>query len=880
MNTNQNNSNIEKSPQQSNDVNSAQSINADPKQYQKQEDHEAATKTAHAVGKGAATYFGGTVGNKLYDSVSKTKLGKTIESQAGKQIERTPMGMTMKPAMKNLNKTGALDAADKVIDTVGTGGKGGVSSPETSTANKVNSSANPDMLKGSSSKTGQLARNIVTSRPNNNQGYIQSPNFYDEEDDIDLNDIDIPEGVDPEEYKLALLEQRRQEQLQQQMLEEEMLREQQKHEVQKQKMQVLGQLIMKDPKVALILLGIAVIAIVIFFVIFLMVSDMDLIGSQMTSYSDAEVMTNSASYCSEITLIKEHDDYSGTAVSSIDDVDLSETFELNKKTVNRWSTVTYDLEKYVKGVVSAEANLVDDEKTYEAVSIVARTYTLQIANSSCYIWDNNNKRQEYKNPQKFTEQILTDVETAVSTTSGIVITLNDELLEITDTNYHDYFCYSNKTRDDDNAFYKMLQENKEEKLLVPIKWAKENNAEDKNYSGKNNEGIYNNNCQADGISLFGVKYLLNQKSDSYTVFRVLKYYYGYDTELKKVANSLISVYGCSEIDMKATTLTREQFISAAQSYATSSSKQGAKVLAASAGEIYDMSVQNNVNPELVFIRAHAEGYSPGTGYNYWGYGCTNNGGGKDCRSYSSLQEGVLAFLNNISQYNTIGDMMEKYANIGSSWDPSIISSGKGGCYYYEYIKQYMTTERSSVVAGVCNGGSPISTNDEDQVAYSKYQVSIMAKYRKEIFNLDSDGCVPGTDAQAIINSNASIGVKAAQLAVAMFDSFGYSQANRFGTNQVDCSSLVYRTYKELGITFGGASTVRTEYSWCQANNRLITESQLQPGDLLITPSLGHIEIYIGNGQRFGAHTSNASWDDQVSIKPYNSGYFTIFCRPY
>ena len=161
----------------------------------------------------------------------------------------------------------------------------------------------------------------------------------------------------------------------------------------------------------------------------------------------------------------------------------------------------------------------------------------------------------------------------------------------------------------------------------------------------------------------------------------------------------------------------------------------------------------------------------------------------------------------------------------------------------------------------------------------------MSDSRADIFGVSSDcddpaaaGAQATGDYNNIINSNASTGAKAAQLAVAMFDSFGYSQANRFGSNQVDCSSLVYRTYRELGIDFGGASTSAGENAWCRANNRMISESQLQPGDLLFKP--GHVEIYIGNGQRFGAHTSNTTWDNQVSVGAYKSGYFTEFCRPY
>ena len=59
------------------------------------------------------------------------------------------------------------------------------------------------------------------------------------------------------------------------------------------------------------------------------------------------------------------------------------------------------MEEYVKGVLQAETSIIKDEKTYEVAAIVARTYAVEIANKNCYVWDNNNKRSEYKNPQNF-----------------------------------------------------------------------------------------------------------------------------------------------------------------------------------------------------------------------------------------------------------------------------------------------------------------------------------------------------------------------------------------------------------------------------------------------------------------------------------------------
>ncbi len=97
-------------------------------EQKKAEEEQAGAKTAHVAGKAAATYFGGAAGNAIYNAVSKTKAGQAIENVAGKAINSAPFA---KPLTKGLNKTGALDAADKGIDMAG-GGSGGAAAGKAS----------------------------------------------------------------------------------------------------------------------------------------------------------------------------------------------------------------------------------------------------------------------------------------------------------------------------------------------------------------------------------------------------------------------------------------------------------------------------------------------------------------------------------------------------------------------------------------------------------------------------------------------------------------------------------------------------------------------------------------------------------------------------
>lgn len=98
--------------------------------------------------------------------------------------------------------------------------------------------------------------------------------------------------------------------------------------------------------------------------------------------------------------------------------------------------------------------------------------------------------------------------------------------------------------------------------------------------------------------------------------------------------------------------------------------------------------------------------------------------------------------------------------------------------------------------------------------------------------------------------------------IANDDSHGYSQCNRTGNPDYDCSSLVWYSLVEgagfdageMGgypfSTLNEASILKkvgfTEYQYT-------SESELQPGDILLRST--HTEIYVGDGQTVGAHVA-------------------------
>ena len=208
--------------------------------------------------------------------------------------------------------------------------------------------------------------------------------------------------------------------------------------------------------------------------------------------------------------------------------------------------------------------------------------------------------------------------------------------------------------------------------------------------------------------------------------------------------------GCEEMSISSTVLSRDEFIAKLESYYGSSTTSYGTDFRDNAGTIYDLATRNGINPELIVVRADIEGYSPvsmgfGTYYNYWGIGCYNNQPLSKCISYDTFDDGVLGFINNVSSYDSLSSMMKKYAYIGDYWyNPG--NAGSGGCYYYPYIKKYMSASRANEIepycatGNTCNGEECLKTNDEDQLAYSMYQVEIMASKRNSIFNITSDFC--------------------------------------------------------------------------------------------------------------------------------------------
>lgn len=143
---------------------------------------------------------------------------------------------------------------------------------------------------------------------------------------------------------------------------------------------------------------------------------------------------------------------------------------------------------------------------------------------------------------------------------------------------------------------------------------------------------------------------------------------------------------------------------------------------------------------------------------------------------------------------------------------------------------------------------------------------------KDLEKISGDSRI-GTITLSGENANKMQALLADAVRIADDDRYTYSQANRYGEFQYDCSSLISRLYKNY-FNFEAPSTTHGYGSnWYVGPEGSV---ELKPGDVLWRP--GHVEMYIGNGFRVGAHTDGCAIPDQISVETYNPGYFTKVYR--
>lgn len=225
--------------------------------------------------------------------------------------------------------------------------------------------------------------------------------------------------------------------------------------------------------------------------------------------------------------------------------------------------------------------------------------------------------------------------------------------------------------------------------------------------------------------------------------------------------------GCGDFSLTQTSLSKQEFISLMNAYCEKSKNPHfCNNFAAEADVVYDASVNNNVNPELVVVTAKTEqGWQKTCNYNFWGIGIGNGKGCDAGPQLNTMEEGIKKYAETINSYleggshaamitnrynsrhnagcdpsghglpGTLAGMQSVYSWIGNHrYNPG--SSGLGGCYYLNIIYGSGYCASKATCPKPYEGCSDASkTTVCEQNDYTTFQLKGKVDLRREIFGL-------------------------------------------------------------------------------------------------------------------------------------------------
>ena len=226
--------------------------------------------------------------------------------------------------------------------------------------------------------------------------------------------------------------------------------------------------------------------------------------------------------------------------------------------------------------------------------------------------------------------------------------------------------------------------------------------------------------------------------------------------------------GCGDFSLTSTSLTKQEFVTLMKAYCTKTNKTGfCQNFSSQAELVYDVSLQNNVNPELVVVTAGTEqNWEKCAGlYNFWGIGIPNGKGCSDGPQLTSLEAGIKKYAETINAYleggsyassitsrnnereaagcdpsghgppGTLAGMQSVYSWIGNHrYNPG--SWGQGGCVYLNIIygSNYCSTKPTCAAPySGCSDAAKTTTCEQND--YTAWQLKGKVEMRQEIFGL-------------------------------------------------------------------------------------------------------------------------------------------------
>lgn len=259
-----------------------------------------------------------------------------------------------------------------------------------------------------------------------------------------------------------------------------------------------------------------------------------------------------------------------------------------------------------------------------------------------------------------------------------------------------------------------------------------------------------------------------------------------------------------------------------------------------------------------------------------------NSDSSSLKSVLSQYDSLVGKLASSWKGDSHDNFVSKANEFSSDFSSSIVSqmtSFASACDLYEKnktAKQNMQTAHSNYNSAVSSENSSQVSSYANQVNQYKQEMDSLKGQIESALSSAAGVKLEATAANATITSagstsvqmrttsGSSTGVKSAidwAVNVANSDEAGYSQGNRWGNPDYDCSSFVITAYQNAGIPVkdNGASYtgnmrnafIKSGFEWILGNPNV---NDLQPGDVLLDED-SHTEMYIGNGQRVGAHIS-------------------------
>ena len=225
--------------------------------------------------------------------------------------------------------------------------------------------------------------------------------------------------------------------------------------------------------------------------------------------------------------------------------------------------------------------------------------------------------------------------------------------------------------------------------------------------------------------------------------------------------------GCVDFSLTSTSLSKQEFISKMEAYCTNSGNSDfCTNFSSHAAEVYDVSLDSGVNPELVVVTAGTEqGWRKCGGlYNFWGIGIPNGAGCSAGPQLTSLAAGIREYASTLAEYQpggshassieqrnqereeagcddaghgppgSLAGMQSVYSWIGDyRFSPG--SWGMGGCVYLDIIYGSGYCSTQSVCTNYSSCPSSSATTVCEQNDYTAWQLQEKLELRNAIFGL-------------------------------------------------------------------------------------------------------------------------------------------------